>query len=789
MKHLNIPFIVISLCLIGAQGFSQTPGWSNIRMGDEEIELFRDNYGVPHIYAKSFKGIYFGQGYVAAQDRLTQLEMYRRDARGTLAEIRGEGELQHDQQMRRRGYSTAERWRIFASVDEETRTAFIGLRDGINHYINEAIEGNKLPQMFEKLGIKPEPWSVIDSIAIAEMMTWRFGSGGSEELRLKSTLDKLIEKYGEKEGMQVFDDLIALDDRDAPTTAPKAKSEKKKGGKKKAWNPDENDTVASVRIDGEVLKQTVRDWDALLDHAKREGLFHTWGSNAWVVAPERSASGNAMLFGGPMMGFRTPQIAHEVHLNGPAYLDGRGTMNVIGMDFVGLPTVLIGHNQRMAWTTTSGGGDISDTYIEVLNPDNHHQYKFNGEWLDMERRAETIRVRQSDGSFKEVEEPIYRTIHGVVTGWDEKNHRAITVKHAWWGNYDYSMLKAFLEFNRAEDVKDFERGCRLIQSTHHFFYADQKGNIAYYWVGRYPIHAEGTDPRLPSMGTGEQEWRGVVPWKKHPQSVNPKQGYFGNWNNKPGDKWKSLYNRVFWGHRILERLKNDDAITLEEMEHIAVETGRNDFMSDYLESYLLEGAQHPRAASDARVAQAVEIIKNYSHVRGDGSPAEAIYDVFAETLLREVFADELDFLFSERLDNDTVLVLTGLMLRAFEPETSYLKPSRDYLNGKSRAEVLAQALIKTLDTLEEQQGKEVGKWRAQERWIDFGEAGRIPWARRGTYMQVVELSKPKINGRNVLPPGESEDPESPHYKDQLEMYANWQYKPMRYLREDLKGKP
>lgn len=812
MKKSAVLIILGLLYFTSTLGWGQTPGWSTVKMGDEVIEIFRDEYGVPHVYAKSFKGIYFGQGYVCAQDRLFQLEMYRRDAKGTMAEIRGESALRHDENRRRRGYSEAERWEIFANIDEETRTALVGLRDGINQYMREAIEADKLPVKFKELGITPEPWSATDSLAISEMMASRFGSGGTDEFRFKGVLDQLVETYGETEGWEMFEDLVPLNDHDAPTTAPKEDVSEQffhfnpfnsgntwKVGRMEGMEGTEEKRGAQmlVKADHSVLEEMIDDWGSTQAFAEELGLYTKWGSNAWVVAPKRSASGNAMLFGGPMMGFSTPQIAYEVHLNGPAYLDGNGSMNVIGMAFAGVPTVLIGHNDTMAWTTTSGGGNVSDTYIEKLHPDDQYRYLFNGEWLDMQKRTEIIKVRQSDGSLKEVKYDVYRTVHGPVIGWDLDNRLAFTVKHPWWRDYSYNIGKAFLEFNRARSVKDFEYGCSLIQSTHNFFYADQKGDIAYYWVGKYPIRAPGLDERLPSLGTGENEWRGFVPFKDHPQSVNPAQGYFGNWNNKPADDWPGLYGKIFWGHRILERLAQDDSITLQEMESIAKGTGTDDFIADYLKPYLKIAVQHQSVKDNPllqkTLTEAMKYIQNYNHILGEGNPAETIYETWLNLLIQEVFADDLGFLFKDKkMDETTMLVLANLLLRVFEPETASVKPSRDYLNGEPRDVVLARALQKTLLMLELQKGADVSKWGQKFRALDFGDAGSIP-ARRGkyvsvsgTYMQVVELSKPVINGRNVLPPGQSENPNSPHYNDQLELYKNWQYKPMRYRREDLK---
>ncbi|MDA1191025.1 MAG: penicillin acylase family protein [Candidatus Poribacteria bacterium] len=743
----------------------------------EPVEVVRDSYGVPHVFAESFRAMFFGHGYVAAEDRLWQLEMYRRDARGELAELLGEKHLEKDRRARRQYRIESERQEIWERIDPETQAAFEGYRDGVNAYIKKAVADDKLPREYADIKTPngspyvPRDWQTTDSLAIIHQMSDRFGSGGTEELEYQAALNKLSELHGYDEGRAIFEDLIPRNDRDAPTTMPKT------------WEIQYEKTSAPpVRhLPDRLLHEYADARAADLAVAQEIGSFTKLGSNAWIVSPKRSATKNALLFGGPMMGFRAPQIAYEVHLSGPARLDGTGKMNVIGMAFGGIPFVLIGHNDTAAWTTTSGGGNVSDLYLETLDADDPMKYESDGKWLPITVVPEIIRVRNEDGSMRDVSDVGYRTIHGPVVSMDKDAGIAVAAKHSYWQTEADNGFKAFLEFNRMRSADEFLKACALIATTHHFFYADQKGDIAYAFVGKYAQRPLDRDWRLPMRGSGVDEWLGYMPFKEQPQVVNPPQGYIGNWNNKPSDDWESAYGRVFWGHRIDKRLAADASVTVEEAADLARETGTNDFIADYFDGYL----QHALDMLDARPETAAvrSAIGNYDRVLGVGSVGERVYDTFARALIRVMFEDEMPFMFeSPKMGDTETLLLLSFALRVLEPEVSFLKPSRDYLNGKTEDEVLTE----TLTRVYEQLGSDPSKWNAEPKTIRFGDAGEIAWARRGTFMQMVELAKPRVKGQNILPPGQSEDPSSPHFKDQLDLYGNWRYKPTALDRTELK---
>jgi len=278
-----------------------------------------------------------------------------------------------------------------------------------------------------------------------------------------------------------------------------------------------------------------------LEERRALGLPYKFGSYAWVVSPQRSASGNALLLGGPQMGFATPQIAHEIHLMAPG-------LNVVGMGFAGIPGVLIGHNERLAWTTTSGLGDAIDVFAERLHPEDKHRYLHNGKWREMECSREVIAVKGAEPVTYET----WRTLHGPVVEWDE----GAGVAYTWCATFagrELETLVAILDFGRAQDVEAFRQAARNVTTSHNFLCATVEGDIGFWYCGRYPKRAPPADHRLPVPGTGEYDWQGMWAFEEQPQVVNPSQGFLANWNNKPAIWW-DCSDTPAWGavHRVQE---------------------------------------------------------------------------------------------------------------------------------------------------------------------------------------------------------------------------------------------
>ncbi len=748
---------------------------TRLSVDGDTVTILRDAFGVPHILASTRRGLFFGNGYAIAQDRLWQMERYRRDAWGRLAELEGKEAVNRDKDTRRLGYTGAELTALFAAGSEEVKAIFQAYADGVNAYMREAEAAGRLPEPFQQHNLKPAPWTVEDSTAIGVMMAHRFGSGGGGELRNLRLFDKLREKFGEVEARKVFDDFFWLNDPKSPTTISNQDMRPPSGARGQA-----------VGIKGQVLPRVgdpaaldraaaIAGQESVLAYAAEHNLPTKFGSYAWLVAPKRSVSGNALLVGGPQMGFSTPQIAHEVHLSGAGY-------NVIGMGFGGIPGVLIGSNDDLAWTSTSGITDLVDIFAEKIDPANKYRYLHKGQWREMERREEIIEVR--GGQPVKIE--VARTVHGPVLEWDEKAGMAYAISAPFRG-HETDGTEAFLSFNRAKNVEEFGRYASKIWLSHNFFVATRSGDIAYWHAGRPPVRAPGLDPRFPLPGTGEGDWKGVVPFERMPQVVNPPHGLIVNWNNKPAPWWdngdRPAWGEIFRIHRINKLIEAEPKLTVEHMRGIIADIGLNDPNADYLKPHALQAVERVKPG-DPELQRAAEYLRAWNNHAEEESVAKTILDAWLPALRDRLFKDD----FKEILDSQDrglygQLLQPSLILHVLDGPKSGVPPKHDFLKGRAREQVIVDALRDAVVSLSKKNGPIMADWGYRGSMINFKPLPPIPATNRGTYIQIVELSSPVIHGVNILPPGQSEDPRSPHFADQRELAGWWRFKPMIYTRE------
>ncbi|MCS6817108.1 MAG: penicillin acylase family protein [Blastocatellia bacterium] len=753
----------------------------------------RDEYGRPSIEAENEYDLFEAYGYAVAQDRLWQLEVFRRAARGRLAEVLGnivtsvevKGTIELvelDIEQRQHGYTEQEYQAMYEAMPDSMRQAIAAYRDGINRYLEEARADplRKLPWEFHVLGYFPEPWTVTDSIAICRLAARIFGERGGRELRNLVLYQQLVKRHGEELGGEIFDDLRWLNDPEAPVTVPleddaaraqatlevAMRDPARRGGPLFAlyrWLPDFRAFLA-------ISEQWQKRRRALFQLL---GLPVTFGSFGFVIDGTKSRTGRPLLLGGPQMGFLYPDIVHEVHLRAPGW-------RVTGMAFAGGPVILIGHNERIAWTTTSGPGDNADLYIERLNPVNRDEYLYRGTYRRMEVREEVIAVRTSPLGFplrttKAKTILVRRTVHGPVLFVDEANHLAVTLKRAHWMKETETWV-GFWEINRARDMADFERAIRRIPTSHHFLYADVEGNIAYWLAGWVPIRPAGYDPRLPLPGTGEAEWEANV--RPLPHVRNPQQGWLANWNNKPTVDFDNPDDVLFGKqHRVLRIMSVLDEPTrvlrqrreegsrtrlgIEDLIEIEKDIARFDDMGpkmEFLREYLLRAVEEV-GTDDPRVRLVAQLLQNWDgalYADAIASPAvegaNVIFDVLLQRLVRNIFADELGSDFLSEVSINTVL-------RILERARAGVPLTYDYFNGRDWRDVIVMSIRETVEELMHTYGlmwampvvpREMIRFR---HLFGFYVGPAIPAGNRATYTQIVELTDPP-RGWNRLPSGQ-----------------------------------
>lgn len=736
--------LALILLLFGAP---QENGWSKRQAGEETVETFRDSWGVPHIFAKTLHGAFRAQGYAEAEDRWNQMEKYRRAAKGDAAELYGKRALSADRDARRYGYTEPERKELVSRFRPKVAGIVQAYTDGVNDFLAETKSSAR-------------PWSMTDSLAIGILMSRRFGEAGNVEIKLQQIFSMLTRMHGEERAKRILHDLIRERDDAAPTTL----HDHVRGGRA----TEEGGKLPRRR---NPVPYEWSGYESHLDQLARARAFREelgvptyFGSNAWVVSPEKSASGFPMLYGGPMMGFKTPTICNEVHLVAPG-------INVGGMSFPGLPGIMIGFNENIAWTTTSGAGDLVDAFLLTLNDEG--QYLYKGEWLDFTRIELSLPVKGADPEKLTV----LRSVHGPVVGkLDLKKKRVYTLRYSFW-KQEWRTVDALMGFNLARNLEEFQAAIPNIVTSHNFFVADREGNIGFWYAGLHPKRKKGHDPRFPQPGDGSMDWEGLVPWTEWPQAVNPSHGFFANWNNKPSREWNPTpFGKVFWGKKIIDDLEGKEKLTFAEFRDIARRTAYHNYLADYFKPYILEAAE---GVEDPEIREVVRLLREWDHMDREGDPRPEIMERWVFAVGRRVFSKDLPaFLLGSK---DVYKFLVAPLLYVFEGKNASVELKSDFLHGRSLRELSLEALREVLKP-----GLEKLAWKSPT--MNFGKKiGRIPSKKgRGTYQVIVELRPEGPRAITLAAPGQSEKPGSAHYGDQAEMFREWKYKAFPWSREKMK---
>lgn len=749
--------------------------------------IVRDSYGLPHVFAATYEALSYGVGYAIAEDRLWQADLFRREATGRLSEL-GIGNVSMDLWTRLHGYSVEENSELFNTIQSPYKEMISAYAEGINSYIAEAIAhpDEKMPYEYIQRGITPAPWTVEDSLAIGQLMVRRWGEGGGMELIFTLVLEQLIERNGLRHGWNIFNDACPQVDPGATTTIVTDET------------PPVEDISSLPPLFSRLLLQSARHILQMKNQEKQfcedHGLLYHFGSNGWVVAPSKSETGSALLLGGPQMGHSIPQIVVEVGMHGAG-------INATGMTFPGVgPAIAIGASSSGAWTTTSGLSDGVDTYIELLHPLNRTWYRYNGRWHPMEKRTEII----VDVNGTSHEFTCFRTIHGPVldTRWRPFiGGLAVSSKMAFW-KQEHHTIEGVMSFQQCTNISEFEAGVSKIVSSHNWFWADRNGDIGYYHSGYYPIRPtfgvfhRRIDDRFPLLGTGKEEWLGIVPFEDLPQQRNPATGFFANWNNKPQASWSHAEAEVgpLWGEghivvRIQELLAADPSVSYEDMIAICRNVAYHDAYGTYFKPFLLDAIN---GSSDvpAEVTFALETWDCYENdANEDGfydDPGLTIFHAWYDALYDNILLDELSSLVKEYAHS--------LLLHILQQESSKLQLRyKHYLNDSLDA-VILDSLFTALDVLElRYQTANVSDWLTPLRLVRFKELGglqspQMHYMNRGTYNQVIELpgwekTQQEPRYENVLPPGQSgfvnaTGEPSVFAVDQLPLYTSWSFKPM-----------
>lgn len=735
---------------------AQLDGDINLPGLKEPVEVVRDTWGIPHIYAKNQDDLFFAQGFITAQDRLFQLDMWRRTGLGETAELFGEQSLEADRFARLmlyRGDMPAE-WKSYATDTEAIATAFVR---GINACIDQTAD--KLPIEFQILGAKPAKWQPQD--ILSRMSGIIMTSNWQREVARA----RLIASVGLEKARQI-----------APTDPPVE------------FAPPPG--LELTDITPEILKGYIA--------ATKSYKFppSTIESNNWVIAGARSASGKPLLANDPHRSIALPSLRYLVHLHAPGW-------NVIGSGEPALPGVALGHNERIAWGFTIVGTDQADLYVEETQPENSAMYKVGDRWEPMQVVHETIRVR---GRAEPVSTELRFTRHGPVIYQDEKRHRAVALK--WVGSEPGgAAYLGGLSVARAHNKAEFLNALKTWKSpSENFVYADVEGNVGWVAAALTPIR-KNWNGLLPVPGaSGEYEWQGYLGVNDLPQSFNPPNHWIAtanhnilppNYARQIGYEWAAPHRFL----RIQERLTGDAKLTLDDLKSIQHDNtsipGRT--LARLLEKITLPSELTPYGT----------VLKSFTGDLSRDSQAGPLYATWLQELLTAFYAERLPP--DARTDRGDLRNVTVLLNALENPDEATFGANPTFKRD--------ELLQKTFTTAVARTKKLLGDNPAQWTWGKLHKASfEHPLASLGpayaaafnlnpvprggdvhspnntrhddNFRQVHGASYRELfdladwdRGLATSVPGQSGQPGSAHYDDLLPLWAEGQYFPLAYSRK------
>lgn len=711
-----------------------------------EVLVLRDQHGVPHLSAQSLDDLFVAQGYITAQDRLWQMDMLRRNAAGELAELLGPGLVEHDK-IQRLLLLQATAQRIAATLSDQDRRFFEDYAKGVNQYIRQ--HKDNLPAGFRLLAYQPREWQPADSILVG--------------LSMVQTLDQHFQdKLGKEQvaahlGPKLTADLYPTGSwRDHPPTTPA---------------PDltaPQPVVPEAPLDeSQTMLDDLVHLREVLGKPSCEGCAA--GSNQWVISGAHTASGKPLLSNDMHLDLTIPNIWYEADLKAPEF-------HAAGVTLPGMPFVIAGHNDHIAWGFTALYGDTQDLYVENLN--GHGEYESADGWHPIQHATEVIHVRGG----RDVTVDVERTNHGpIVTPMLRHETRALALRWTVYENVAGGI--PLFDLNSASNWSEFRAAMQKWWGpTQNVVYADDQGHIGYQAVGAIPLRPQGI-VEVP-ITDRQHEWQGYVPFDALPSTMDPAVGILATANSRITPDgypyaltlgWASPYRT----ERIYKWLAGKDKLTRQDMLRLQTDVYSevNHEIAQRL-AYAIDHAQKP----DDRLKQAADLMRTWDGTMTEDSAAASVVARSLESLW--------PILLEPRLGRDWPVYQWPAS--SFAEEEIIMHASPDWLPSGYRNwdELLTDAVRKGMEA-----GKApydiknwvYGSWHVID--LEHPLFHFLPWFKdwtgTGSHPYSGDHSTVKAAGRTFGPSqrftmdwsdvdgstenivmGESEDPLSPYYRDQ-----------------------
>ena len=828
-KRVGLGILIIAI-LLGAGGtfyfksylpntmapksFPQIDGEIQLEGLDAPVDVYRDEMGIPHIYATTLHDLFFAQGYIHAQDRFWQMDFWRHVGSGRLSEIVGEATLDSDIYLRTLGWRQAAE-QEYANYGPETREILDAYAEGVNMYIQDkepaeiSLEYAILPLINSSYTI--EPWTPVNSLTWSKAMADTLGGNWDTEIQRAILLKTLTQEQ--------IDELFPPYPQDRPVIVPEI------GGNLVSAGSQKSSVTSDFQysdLDLEPLAEQVSALRALLGPTGSG-----FGSNSWAVSGSRTATGMPLLANDPHLGIQMPSIWYQIGLHCRPKTDAC-PYEVVGFSFAGDPGVVIGHNDRIAWGETNIGPDVMDLYIEKLNPDNPNQYEFNGQWVDFETRTETIKVNGGDP----IEITVKISRHGPIvseaikslkdevdlkenpdaqpfkdkSGVDLPEHYAIALSST--AIQPSTIFEAIWDINKAQNWEDFRAAAQKWDiAAQNLLYADVDGNIGYQMPGKVPIRKNG-DGRLPVPGwTDEYDWIGYIPFDELPYELNPSSGYIATANNQVNPRDYPYLITTEWAYgqraaRIVDMIEN--APGKIDIPYIQSMQGDSKSLNAEVLVPVLLSLELDPSLTDVRD----QFLASWDYQELADSQSAAVFEQFWWNLLTDTFADDLPEDYAPTGGGRWYEVMRHLIDQPNSPWWD------DKMTDtvETRDDIFMRAFDETVMQMQKDYGKNTAKWPA---WGDlhtatfenqpFGQSGigpieaifnRGPFRTNGgqsivnatgwkvgkgffvdwlpSMRMIVDLGN-LSNSVTVHTTGQSGHAYSKHYIDMADMWRNIQY--------------
>jgi penicillin G amidase len=812
---------LIAVALWGAftwftrQAFPQTSGNIKIDGIQSPVEIVRDEHGVAHIYAQNSADLFFAQGYVHAQERFWQMEFQRRVGSGRLSEIFGENTLETDIYLRHYGFTELAA-QAYELMDPDTQKIVDAYTAGINAYIGRRSPA-RLGLEFALLGVQGvtwdiEPWTQADALIWSEMMIFDQAGDANDDLNNLQRWAAL--------GSEKYMDMRPDYRSDRPVIIPSEELDYLKETETAQSAP-----LGQAEIDYLLSFIQQRGRTGLAPQQLVDlGFLGTAGSNSFVVSGDLTATGKPLLANDPHMGVNMPALWYEIGM----HCVEKSTdcpYSFRGFSLPGVPGILIGHNDRIAWGLTNASFDAEDVFIERINPQNPNQYEVNGEWIDMEIRREEIQVR---GQAEPVNIQVRSTRNGVIVSdrmvdnlpfsYQDGEPVFYALSFAWTALEPIQSAQAVFMVNKAQNWEEFVDALQYFDAgKQNWVYADVDGNIGYIMPGKVPVRAGG-DGSLPVPGwTDEYIWTGFVPYDQAPRAFNPAQGFIATANN-PQVRTENypfnlgvFHDRGQRAQRITEMIQSDpDGVSLADM--IAIQTDNKSLSAMEIIPYL-----NDLSFDNPVLVSARDRLQTWDGQMGMDSPEAALFNIFWVHLVQGTYADQLpeDLMLSgESYTSDMVYGILEKPTSAWwdDKNTPDVAEDRDF--------ILEQAFEQAYAEGTEQFSEDLNTWRWGDlhtitfRNATLGNSGislienifnrgpfptngsesvvqKTCWSINSPYAvrcipalrQVVDLSN-LSNSRVIHSVGQSGHPMHPQYDNFIEDWRFFRYHPSNWTRAD-----